>query len=56
MVDIIYDSNWYVLPIEQQRLLVHLINRKQNGVSLNVGPFSTINNEYCYLVSLFHRI
>lgn len=53
MGDVIFNSDWYVLPIEQQKHVMHLINRKQNGVCLSIGPFSTLNNECCYVVSSF---
>lgn len=51
MADVIYNSTWYALPIKYQKDLMHLINRKQNGVSISVGPLAKINLEYCYVVS-----
>lgn len=52
MGDVIYNSNWYVLSITQQKGVMNLINRTQNGVKLSIGPFATINHECCYVVSL----
>lgn len=51
MGDVIYQSNWYAMPVDLQKDIMHLINRKQNGVCLSIGPFATINNECCYVVS-----
>lgn len=54
MTDVIYNSNWYALPVEQQKDLKHLMNRTQNGPTLSIGPFSTINRECFYAVSSFY--
>lgn len=51
MNEAIYNSKWYYLSVEQQKDLMHLINRQQNGVRLGIGPFSILNLECCYTVS-----
>lgn len=51
MGDVIYNSTWYALPIEYQKDVMHLINRKQNGVSISVGPLAKLNLKFCYVVS-----
>lgn len=56
MGDVIYNSTWYALTIEQQKDVMHLLNRKQNGVCLAIGPFSTLNHECCNAVSTFYNI
>lgn len=53
MGEVIYNCAWYALDTKQQKDVMHLINRKQNGVGLSIGPFATLNNECCYVVSLF---
>lgn len=50
MGDAIYQSNWYTWPVNLQKDMIHLMNRKQNGVRLSIGPFATLNNECCYAV------
>lgn len=39
------------MPLEQQKDIIHLINRKQNGVNLTVGPFGSVNRELFGVVS-----
>lgn len=39
------------MPIEFQRDIMHLINRKQNGVTLTIGPFANIDREIFKIVS-----
>lgn len=56
MCDAIYDTKWYYLPMDLQKDVAHLINRQQNGVKLSVGPFSTLNMEFCYIVSSYNSM
>lgn len=46
----IYDSNWYNLPVKYQKDIGHLISQKQNGVKLTVGPFADINRQLTTVV------
>lgn len=46
-----YESNWYNLPIKHQKDMMHMINRKQNGTKITVGPFGVINRELTTAVS-----
>lgn len=44
--DILYESDWYTLPLKQQKLLLSLIHHKQHGQKLMIGPFGrTINRQ-----------
>lgn len=49
--ELLYDSNWYRLPKWCQLVMIHLINRKQRGVKITVGPFANINRELTTIVS-----
>lgn len=36
---------WYLLPLEKQKDIAHLMHRTQNGAVLTIGPFSALNYE-----------
>lgn len=52
--DVLYNAQWYNLPINYQMDIMHLINRKQNGTTITIGPFGTINRELFKIVSNYH--
>lgn len=48
--EFLYDTKWYQLPIELQKGLALLISRKQNPISLTIGPFANNqqrSSQYC---------
>lgn len=47
------EFNWYNLPKDLQKDVMHLINRMQNGVKLTVGPLGSVNREFFKLVRVF---
>lgn len=36
---------WYLLPLQKQKDIAHLMHRTQNGAVLTIGPFSALNYE-----------
>lgn len=48
--EILYNTKWYGLPIELQKDLMHLINRRQNRTALAIGPFTELNIETFFAV------
>lgn len=50
--EVLYDTKWYTLSIEQQKIVMHLINRKQNGTALTMGPFAQLNMGTVSIVSV----
>lgn len=53
--DLLYSSDWYVLPVKCQLTVVQLINEKQNRQRLTMGPFSDLDLELFYVVSLHSK-
>lgn len=47
-VNILYDSNWYTLPLKHQKDLMRLIDCKQHGRNLTIGPFKKIINRQLF--------
>lgn len=43
--ELLYDFDWYNLPIKYQKDIRFLISRKQHGNKITVGPFGNINRE-----------
>lgn len=52
--EMIYDFNWYKLPIEYQKDIYYLIQRKQNGPKITAGPFGDYNRELFKVVRSVH--
>lgn len=50
LADTFYNSKWYILPINIQMDVRHLIHRNQHGEKLIYGPFGTINRAYFTMV------
>lgn len=48
--DVLYNTQWYNLPLKYQLDIMHMINRKQNGVTINIGPFGSIDRELFKIV------
>lgn len=51
--DVLYNTQWYNLPLNYQLDIMHLINRKQNGITITIGPFGSINRELFKIVSYY---
>lgn len=43
--ELLYNFDWYNLPIKHQKDIWLLINRKQHGNTITVGPLGNINRE-----------
>lgn len=55
--DILYNIEWWVLPLDLQKDIMHLINRKQNVNGIKLGPFGTcINRDVFKIVCIYLRI
>lgn len=54
MVNSSYFDLFRFIPLKFD--VMHLINRKQNGVKLTVGPFETINRDRLKIVSVQCRV
>lgn len=53
-VKMLYDSDWYLLPIKNQKVISHLINLQQNSPGLSIGPLAAdLNREIFKIVSWF---
>lgn len=52
----IYNSKWYYLNANEQKMISLMINRLQNGECLTNGPFETINFYLAAAVSIFKLI
>lgn len=50
LLDILYDFKWYLLPTNDQKDIMHMINRMQNGVDVTIGPFQKLNFETLKIV------
>ncbi|XP_031627370.1 odorant receptor 67d-like [Contarinia nasturtii] len=51
LVRALYDFKWYLLPIEDQKDVRHMILRLQNEVSFTMGPFEELNFETLKILS-----
>lgn len=45
VVDAISGLPWYLLPLQNQKDIAHILNRAQNGTVLRIGPFSRLDYE-----------
>lgn len=45
------DLDWYLLPIEYQRDVGHMINRLKRGAVLTIGPFEVYSYEVARTVT-----
>lgn len=44
-VEAFADTPWYILPLERQKDIAHIINRAQNGAILTIGLLAALNYE-----------
>ncbi|XP_055299431.1 uncharacterized protein LOC129567007 [Sitodiplosis mosellana] len=52
----LYDFKWYLLPIDDQKDLMHMMIRFQNEATFTIGPFEELNYETIKLASIFSFI
>lgn len=45
------DLDWYLLPVEYQRDVGHMINRLKGGPFLTIGPFEVYSYEVARTVT-----
>lgn len=45
VLDELYDFPWFDLPVKHQKMIVHLIHRRQNAGVITMGPFRALNLE-----------
>lgn len=45
VVEAFDDVPWYILPLERQKDIAHIINRAQNGAVLTIGPLAALDYE-----------
>lgn len=43
LVRVLYEFKWYLLPTSDQKNVMHMILRMQNGIKLTIGPFQELN-------------
>lgn len=53
LVEILYDFKWYLLPTSDQKNVMHMILRMQNGITLTIGPFQQLNYEALKIVRIY---
>lgn len=52
LVDIYYNFKWYLLPNNDQKYIISMIHRMQNGIDLTIGPLEQLNYETLKIVSI----
>lgn len=50
LVKVLYEFKWYLLPTSDQKNVMHMILRMQNGIKLTIGPFQELNYEALKIV------
>lgn len=45
MIDALSGLPWYLLTLQNQKDIAHILNRAQNGTVLRMGPFSRLDYE-----------
>ncbi|XP_055596885.1 putative odorant receptor 83c [Uranotaenia lowii] len=41
----IYDTKWYDLPVEEQKMLAIVLHKSQNSVEMTIGGLALLNME-----------
>lgn len=52
----LYHMHWYILPIDEQKQLMSVSHRLQNGAVLSIGPLAQLDFETGADVRLHHTV
>lgn len=54
LLEIVYEIDWYLLPIEDQRMVLLLLMKTQNCTEMWIGWFAPLNVESGFAVSVIY--